>query len=117
MTRRHLEDDLQTNCIQWFRLQYPNRIILAIPNGGRRNIREAARLKRMGVLAGVFDLFIPEPNTRFVGLWIELKIRPNKLTKEQTGFCDNMKQRGYQTRVCWSFEDFRESVKVYLQVI
>jgi len=44
-----------------------------VPNGGKRNKREAARLKRMGVRAGVHDYFLPVPMGIYHGLWVELK--------------------------------------------
>jgi hypothetical protein len=57
--------------------------LFAIPNGGKRNAREAARLKRMGVRAGIPDYFLhvmrhSEENcsiwqTPCGGMWLELK--------------------------------------------
>lgn len=111
---RHDEDNLQTHCVRWFRLQYPNKIIFAIPNGGKRNAREAGRMKAQGVTAGVSDLFIPEPNIAFHGLWIELKAGKNTLTPSQKEFIEQMKSRGYRTAVCRSLEQFIETVGWYL---
>ena len=56
--RNHKEDNLQKACVTWFRLQYPDVVIFAIPNGGSRNPIEAAKLKATGTLAGVADLFV-----------------------------------------------------------
>lgn len=67
------EDMLQAQCVEWFRLQYPDKIIFAIPNGEKREQKTyvtktgktktwsptATRLKKLGVLAGVPDLCIP----------------------------------------------------------
>lgn len=55
-----------------------------VPNGGVRHPREAARFKRMGVKAGVFDLHFLLAHGRLAV--IELKVKPNRLTPEQTGF-------------------------------
>ena len=53
----------------------------AIPNGGRRNKAEAAKLKLMGVTAGVQDLFLIS-NNKFG--FLELKVKETgKLSKEQ----------------------------------
>lgn len=52
----HREDKIQEGIITAMRLYFPNSLIYAIPNGGRRNGREAARLKKQGVTAGVSDL-------------------------------------------------------------
>lgn len=53
---RHTEDNIQELIINAARLYYPKSLLFSIPNGGKRNAREAARLKRQGVTAGVSDL-------------------------------------------------------------
>lgn len=112
---RHIEDDIQTACIRWFRLQYPNRIIFHIPNGGRRNIREAARLKKQGVLAGVPDLFIPEPINYF-GLFIEMKSPDGKLSENQKLLFPQLRDRGYRVEICRSLAEFMDVIQHYLGV-
>jgi len=63
---KHLEDNIQENIVIAVRLYYPDSLIFAVPNGGKRNIREAIRLKRQGVTAGVSDLiFIHRGNVYF----------------------------------------------------
>ena len=63
------EHNLQIACVRWFRLQYPKHLIYAIPNGGRRNVAVAAKLKAEGVLPGVPDLHIPVAKGGFHGLY------------------------------------------------
>jgi len=122
---KHLEDNLQEACVRWFRLQYPNIVIFAIPNGGYRNSREAARLKKTGVLPGVADLFImkdkyPPPwdmstaAEAYHGLFIELKTGKNKQTAAQKAFEAKCKAEGYQYKVCRYIEEFIEEVNNYL---
>ena len=53
---KDIEHRLQVACVRWFRLQHPNVLIFAIPNGGQRNVVTAKRLKDEGVVAGVADL-------------------------------------------------------------
>jgi len=53
----HSEDDLQRTVIEALRLS-PDLRVIAIPNGGKRNAKEAARMKAAGVLAGVSDLMV-----------------------------------------------------------
>ena len=64
---KHEESHIQRNCVKWFRLAYPKlaRLLFAVPNGGKRGIREAAIMKAEGVVAGVADLLllIPKDNT------------------------------------------------------
>ena len=85
-----------------------------MPNGGTRNIREAARLKKQGVLAGVFDLFLAEPKNSYHGFWIEMKFGKNKLTDAQQSFQDAMRTRSYRTAECRSVEEFQSLIVGYL---
>lgn len=61
----HIE---QRNFVVWFRREFPNVRIFAIPNGGSRGQIEAGRLRAEGVESGVPDLCIPAWR-----LWIEMK--------------------------------------------
>ena len=60
----HNESRLQAACVRWFRYQYPNLLIFAIPNGGRRNEVEAKIMKEEGVLPGIADLELLLPDGR-----------------------------------------------------
>ena len=73
------EDRLQSQCVRWFRLQYPDTVIFAIPNGGQRSAITGALLKKTGTLAGVADLFLmtPTPEHYYHGLFIEMKVKGN----------------------------------------
>jgi len=82
---RHDEDDLQEDVIKFMRASLPEDIVFfAVPNGGRRNPREGARLKRQGVLAGVADLIVLFP--RGDVLFIELKVGRNSQQATQKTF-------------------------------
>jgi len=125
MTRyRHIEDDHQKAYFDWVRsmsVQDYRRYgsIIAIPNGGRRDVREAARLKAQGVKPGVSDIFIAFPAGGFHGCWIELK-RPKvknqsmpvvsadqmEWLKRQTGF-------GYLATVCYGWDSARKTTEAY----
>ena len=52
-TNRHDEDDLQAAIVRFFAYQYPEYagLLFAVPNGGQRNAREGARLKKGGVVS------------------------------------------------------------------
>ena len=70
--RRHLEDDLQRAVIQYLGLALGSRgVAYAIPNGGRRHAREAARMKGLGVRAGMPDIGICVDGGK--ALFVELK--------------------------------------------
>jgi len=73
------EHEEQVGLVNWFRDRFPMVLIFAIPNGEKRSISVARRLKAEGVKAGVPDLFVPEWD-----LWIEMKRREGgRLSAEQ----------------------------------
>lgn len=68
---QHIEDNEQILLFDWACAQsgkYPELELLHhIPNGGKRNAREGARFKRMGVKAGVPDIAFPIPRGGYHG--------------------------------------------------
>lgn len=88
----------------------------AVPNGGRRDRIEAAHLKRQGVKAGVSDIFIPVPKGKYHGLYIEMKVKPNKPTDKQKEFLADMESAGYAAVVCYSADEAIGVTKEYLRI-
>ena len=111
---RYRESALQRSFFQWVRLQYPNLVVFAIPNGGFRNIREAVRLKAEGVLAGVPDVFLAEAKGGFSGLFIEFKAGKGRLTVKQKELIEKLRNNGFRVEVCSSLMDTMTIVKEYL---
>ena len=73
------EHSEQVGFINWFRAKYPDVLIFAIPNGEKRAISVAKRLKMEGVVRGMPDLFVPAWT-----LWIEMKrVSGGRLSTEQ----------------------------------
>jgi len=73
------EHSEQVGFINWFRAKYPDVLIFAIPNGEKRAISVAKRLKAEGVVRGIPDLFIPQWT-----LWVEMKrVSGGRLSPEQ----------------------------------
>ena len=58
---KHPESEIQQNAVEWFKLQYPKKLIAASQNGARVNIRQAVTLKKEGLIRGLPDLFYPKP--------------------------------------------------------
>lgn len=100
--------------MRWFRYKYPKAILYAIPNGGKRNLREAVRLKASGVLKGVPDLCLAKAASGYHGLYIEMKHGKNKPTDEQDKVIATLKGEGYAVAVCYSLDGFIELVEGYL---
>lgn len=107
------EHILQVNCINWFRLKYPKQLIYAIPNGGFRHYSTAKRLKAEGVVSGIPDLFVPTPNEKHNGLYIELKFGYNKPSASQKKIMEYLSKNGYLCVVCWTIDQFIEAVDNY----
>lgn len=110
------EAQLQTTCVRWFRLQYPEyaRLLFAVPNGGSRNAIEAHNLKLQGVTAGVSDLILLVPSHPCPFLCIEMKVGKNKQTEAQKAFQSEVESVGGMYVVCYSFEQFAGAVSAYL---
>lgn len=111
---RHVESEIQQSVIQWFRTKYPNYIIAAVPNGGFRNAREAAIMRREGVLAGFADLVIIVKQNI---LFLELKTPTGVLSKKQREFQKKITNLGFQYVVCRSLEQTVIVVESWLKKI
>ena len=55
---RNAEARIQAAIVEWIRLVAPDLIAFHVPNGGFRTKAEAARMKWVGVLAGVPDVIV-----------------------------------------------------------
>lgn len=105
---RHLESQIQRQMVMWFRLQYPQYIIAAIPNGGQRNALEAKIMKSEGVLAGFSDLIIIANNNV---LFVEVKTKTGRQSELQKVFQANVEKLGFQYSVCRSLQDFQMTIE------
>lgn len=114
---RNGEHNLQTACVRYFRLKYPNRIIFAIPNGAKRSARQGAYYKEEGLTAGVPDLFIPEPVGSFSGFFIEMKTesKTSKPSAVQVEMIKRLEERGYKVIICRSIDNFIAEVDSYFK--
>jgi len=92
-------------------------LIFAIPNGGKRPIGTAKKLKASGTKAGIPDIFLPVANRHGKhGLWIELKVGKNKPSKNQLWWIHSLRAEGYEVDVCWGFEEARDTIIKYLEL-
>lgn len=114
------EHDLQTACVRWFRLQYREfaNLLIAIPNGGQRDVRVARKLKAEGVVAGVPDLFLAIARGQSHGMWIEMKNgKAGRVSEHQHYMLYALARQGYKGIVCRTFDEFREAVNSYMHII
>jgi hypothetical protein len=89
-------------------------LMFAVPNGGLRNKKVAANLKKEGVKAGVPDIMLPVPRGKFHGLFIELKFGKNKPTATQVWWLDRLLQEKYAVKVCYGAGEAIEIITKYL---
>lgn len=109
---RHIEESIQVACVKWFRLQYPNLVIFAVPNGGSRNLYEAKNMKESGTLAGVADLVIVGDGGRV--LFVEMKAGKNKQEDSQVLFQNKVEKLGHKYIICRSREQFMKEVDLWV---
>jgi hypothetical protein len=110
------EADLQKGCVQWFRLQYReySNLLFHVPNGGYRNKTEAAKFKKMGVVAGVSDLLLLLPRHGFGCLCIELKSEKGVMSEHQQEWRDLTIEAGNAYSVVNSIELFMQIINAYI---
>lgn len=108
----------QTALMAWAnrnRRYYPELCLLYhVPNGGKRDSKEAANLKRQGVKAGVPDLCLPVARCGYHGLYIELKVGNNKQTQAQKEWQYLLNGQGYLSVVCYGFYEAAEVLEKYI---
>jgi hypothetical protein len=108
---KHLEDKEQIALMTWvraMRIAHPElATIYHCPNGGHRDVRVAAKFKAMGVLPGVWDIFVPVPAP---GLYIEMKAGKGRLTPAQVAFRDALEPAGYRFVVAYSWHDAAKAI-------
>ena len=117
MTRnlRHLVPTEYEECcwlVSWLDLH--NIFYIHIPNEGKRSPREGARQKRIGLKPGVSDYLIldsPPAYPERKGVWIELKRKGGKPTKEQFDFLVKAENRGYSVFCCEGGEEAARKLK------
>lgn len=105
------------NWAHWNTAKYPElKWLHHIPNGGSRNRTEAAKLKEMGVKAGVSDLFLPCCKGIYHGMYIEMKYGGNRRTERQKEFLADMAGNGYFVVTCYSAEDAIHAIEEYIKM-
>ena len=100
------EHEEQREFVAWFRRQYSDVRIFAIPNGGSRSQREGGRFKLEGVSAGVPDLYIPAWRA-----WLEMKRQKGgSLSPEQKDWRDYLQSIGDVWMVAKGCEDAKKQI-------
>ena len=105
LNSEHLE---QVRLVSWFRRQYPDVRIFAIPNGGGRSMTQGASLKAEGVQAGIPDLFVPAWS-----LWVEMKRETGGIVSPvQKDWIAYLESIGHQVIIGRGFEDAKRQIEM-----
>jgi hypothetical protein len=106
----------QVILVNWFRRQYPNELLFAIPNGGSRHPYEAANLKRAGVTAGIPDLMLACARNGYHGMFIEMKrVKGGKVSVTQIEIAIALQEKGYLTVVAEGADKAKMYVENYME--
>lgn len=89
--------------------------MFAVPNGGKRNAREAYWLKRTGVKAGVPDIFLAAAHGGSHGLFIELKSEKGRISEHQAEWIERLTKAGYACAVCFGWEEAARTITQYIR--
>lgn len=109
------ETQEQIAFMDWVRLQ-PNihPYCIHIANQRRANLAYGRLLKRMGVRAGVSDIFIAMPRNGACGLWIEFKrSKGGVISDEQRTWLCRMLDVGYSAKIAHGCDEAIAIVKTY----
>ena len=117
---RGSEEYEQAQVIAWARflsLRYPSlKLLYHVPNGGARDKREGANLKKAGVLAGIPDLVLPVARKGYHHLYIEMKVEPNKPTATQIAVMLGLKKERNLAIVCYGAAQAKKVISWYLDI-
>ena len=92
------------------------KLLYHVPNGGKRDRAEAARLKAEGVKAGVPDIVLPVARGRYHGLYVELKAEGGKPTENQIGWLNDLSSQGYHAVICYGWAAAKTVIEEYLRL-
>jgi hypothetical protein len=107
--RRHEEDSLQRSVIQYLEHALGSRgVAYAIPNGGKRSKKEAARMKGLGVAAGMPDVGICYEGR---ALFIELKAARGVVSAAQRSMIPRLHYAGGVVMVCRSLPEVEAQLR------
>lgn len=134
---KHEEDNLLIACVSWadgwFKKHFPvlcvkqydkrgeSRLVaplVHVANERATTPQAGARLKRKGVRAGFPDLYLAAFYGHRRGLFIELKTKTGRLSKNQAAWAEYLGNgyscAGIKYRVCRSLDEFQTGVKEYM---
>ena len=109
------EAQLQTNIVNYIKLQYPQLLYCSSMGGQyQRYASQRNRAKATGYIKGFPDLGIYEAVGGYHGLFIEIKQKGAYPTIEQKEWITKLNKRGYYACVSKGFDSIRKVIDDYL---
>jgi hypothetical protein len=122
MTQIPTEHAEQVTTVGWFRSQYPQHKIFAIPNGAYlagsklQRAKQMQRLKAEGLETGAPDLLLPVARGGYHGLFVEMKrINGSRTSPDQIECRDYLIAQGYQSVICKGHAEAIATIKNYME--
>lgn len=111
-----VEDTIQKQCVKWFNFQYNKfKPYLYCNYNNPKNMEHGVYLKSMGLKAGIPDMFLAIPMNGFSGMYIEMKTKTGRLTKEQKQYSIILQEIGYKWVLCRSQQEFKKEIDEYMK--
>ena len=108
------EDRLQQECVMWYRNNYIELkgTLYSVPNGGKRNPREAKLLKSTGLYKGVADLHLLLKGGTII--FLEAKTIRGTQKREQKEWEETVTELGFTYVIFRTLEQFKTIVYKYV---
>lgn len=109
------EARLQSECVKWFRLQWPAyaHCFFKIDNEGLRSPKRASIALAMGLVAGIPDMLMAVPKNGSHGMFVEFKRPGQRVTQRQADIIGQLITNGYHVAVIDTLDRFQEAVVQY----
>lgn len=120
MVQKTSEENEQIFLFQWAEFaasKYEElKLMYHVPNEGKRSQLTGARLRQAGLKSGVPDVCLPTAHGGYIGLYIEMKVRPNKPTENQKHWLRALRDAGHLTAVCYTWEEAKNLIEEYIRL-
>ena len=109
------EHKQQEALITYIKLKYPKvRYCASLGGQYQKYESQKRKAKATGYVRGFPDLQVTEARKNYYGLFIELKIKTGRLSKEQQIWLEDLSERGYYAVCCKGLEAAMDVVDWYL---
>lgn len=116
---RHEEHGIAVALCQWWAYEATRRgidprLLIHIPNEGKRNAWTGKRLKDAGLRPGTPDYFLAIPNATDKGLFIELKAEKGRAQQSQKEMLSILREQGYRAEFSFGLDAALREIEFYL---